>query len=375
MRKVNADIGRFQNLLSEEHDSCGIVAIIEKNGKPTHANLLDTIDALIKMEHRSGFINGEGDGCGILTDIPRALWAQKLTQAGYPSEWGYEETFAVAHLFVPKRGDITLSSLQDRIRRILKDNGLRILVEAIDAVNSQVLGKNGRADEPHFWQIALRAESAERLPARLFDLVIQLERDFPLQVASFSNRTVVYKVMGAANLLPKYFHDLGKAEFQTVATIGHNRYSTNTLSNFFRVQPFSLLGHNGEINTVRKLGDEAQMIGVPLAEGGSDSQDLNRVMETLIHRYDFSLLEAIEMVFPRLSTRSISCRLSCRISIPTTVKHGDRSPKVRRESFPVTATNAPSVSTRSDSVRCGCWKANDVCISLPSRASFRLIGW
>jgi glutamate synthase (NADPH/NADH) large chain len=298
MRKVNADIGRFQNLLSEEHDSCGIVAIIEKNGKPTRANLLDTIDALIKMEHRSGFINGEGDGCGILTDIPRALWAQKLTQAGYPSEWAYEETFAVAHLFVPKRGDMTLSSLQDRIRRILKDNGLRILVEAIDAVNSHVLGKNGRADEPHFWQIALRAESAERLPARLFDLVIQLERDFPLQVASFSNRTVVYKVMGAANLLPKYFHDLGKAEFQTVATIGHNRYSTNTLSNFFRVQPFSLLGHNGEINTVRKLGDEAHMIGVPLAEGGSDSQDLNRVMETLIHRYEFSLLEAIEMVFP-----------------------------------------------------------------------------
>ena len=58
--KKLSDLGRFRNLLKEEHDSCGIVAVIEKDGNPRRDNLLDTIDALVKMEHRSGFINGEG---------------------------------------------------------------------------------------------------------------------------------------------------------------------------------------------------------------------------------------------------------------------------------------------------------------------------
>jgi glutamate synthase (NADPH) large chain len=81
-------------------------------------------------------------------------------------------------------------------------------------------------------------------------------------------------------------------------TLGHNRYSTNTLSSFFRVQPFSVLGHNGEINTISKLRDEARMIGVPLVKDGSDSQDLSRIMETLICRDGYSLFEAMDVLFP-----------------------------------------------------------------------------
>ena len=98
-------------------------------------------------------------------------------------------------------------------------------------------------------------------------------------------------------------------------TLGHNRYSTNTLSSFFRVQPFSVLGHNGEINTIAKLRDEARMIGVPLVKGGSDSQDLSRTMETLICREGYTLFEAMDLLFPPIineikaypeqSTRSI----------------------------------------------------------------------
>ncbi|MBA4495433.1 glutamate synthase-related protein [Paenactinomyces guangxiensis] len=295
--KRHSDLGRFKNLTAEEHDSCGIVATIEKDGVPKRENMLDTIEALIKMEHRSGFINGEGDGCGILTDIPRALWAQKISSQGISAELAYDPRFVVAHLFLPKHEEKT-TILKDNIIKILKDNNFEFLYEELDQVNSDVLGKNGRADEPHFWQIACLASSAEGLPRRLFDIVIEVEKKFPVQMASFSNQTAVYKLMGAANLLPKYFYDLNHPQFETLVTIGHNRYSTNTLSNFFRVQPFSLLGHNGEINTIRKLRDEAEMIGVPLAEGSSDSQDLNRLIETLIHHYGYSLFEAIEIVFP-----------------------------------------------------------------------------
>ncbi|MFC4077704.1 glutamate synthase-related protein [Salinithrix halophila] len=302
MQKIQTELGRFRNLLADEHDSCGIVAVIEKDGNPTHQNMRNTIEALIKMEHRSGFINGEGDGCGILTDIPRTLWAQKLARSGMDAALAYSSKFVVAHFFIPCGTEKPVGSIQEKIRQKLMDCGLELLLEEAGAVNSDVLGPNGRADEPLFWQLGLKAdtETPGNLSARLFSLTVEIEEEMPVQAASISERTAVYKVMGAASLLPKYFHDLTKAEFQSTVTIGHNRYSTNTLSNFFRVQPFSVLGHNGEINTIRKLRDEARMIGVPLADNGSDSQDLNRVVETLIHRYRFTLFEAIETVFPTI---------------------------------------------------------------------------
>lgn len=297
MNQKLRDIGRFHNLLAEEHDSCGIIAVLENDGQPKRDNMLDTIDALIKMEHRSGFIEEEGDGCGILTDIPRMLWAQKLTAAQQNGELAYDPHFVVGHFFIPR--DTDTENAKEQVQHTLQKAGLKVLLTETNEVNSDVLGPNGRRDEPEFLQVAMKAKDGTAdLPDQLFELTIELERDYPVQVASLSNTTVIYKVMGAANILPKYFKDLTKSEFQTRVTIGHNRYSTNTLSNFFRVQPFSLLGHNGEINTVRKLQDEAKMIDVPLAEGASDSQDLNRVVESLIHRHGFSLFEAMELVFP-----------------------------------------------------------------------------
>jgi glutamate synthase (NADPH) large chain len=296
--RVEADFGKFRNQLAEEHDSCGIVAIIEKAGKPTRDNILRTIDALIRMEHRSGFIDGEGDGCGILTDIPRDLWAKKLSDAGLSSTVAYENNFFVAHLFVPKK-QINAEETIEQIRPLFAKHGASILLEQKNAVNSDVLGRNGRADEPVFWQVAGVSDQAENaIGSSLFDLHVEIEEKFDVHVASLSNYSAAYKVMGAASIIPEYFQDITQPEFASSTTLGHNRYSTNTLSSFFRVQPFSLLGHNGEINTILKLQEEARMINVPLVEGGSDSQNVNRTIETLIHRNGLTLFEAIEMVFP-----------------------------------------------------------------------------
>lgn len=289
----------FKNFHNTEHDSCGIVAIVNKNGEPTHKNILNSVDALIKMEHRSGFIDGEGDGCGLLTDIPRALWEERYKQADLPANLVYSDDFFVGHLFIPKTSDVT--AIQREIRSLFTDTKAEILLEVEDQVYSEHLGPNGINDEPLFWQVTgtwKDEQSTSTIGQILFDLQIIIEEKFPVHVASLSSHSCVYKVMGAANILPKYFEDLGNPLFQSGMTIGHNRYSTNTLSSFFRVQPFSLLGHNGEINTISQLRQEASMIGVPLVDGGSDSQDLNRTVETLIHRYGFSLFEAMEMVFP-----------------------------------------------------------------------------
>jgi glutamate synthase (NADPH/NADH) large chain len=298
-KKVMFDEGRFQNLLAEEHDSCGIICIIEKDGTPTHDNIQKTIDALIKMEHRSGFIDGEGDGCGILTDIPKKLWKQKLSEKGLDDRLADDPRFFVGHLFIPHKSDTPVEQIQSTIREMFKDAGISILLEQENAVNSTVLGKNGRADEPLFWQISGLCDKSDVVVAdHLFDLHIAIESEFHVHVASLNNYSCAYKVMGAANILPKYFHDVQNPLFASQVTIGHNRYSTNTLSSFFRVQPFSLLGHNGEINTVKKLRQEAAMLDVPLVDGGSDSQDLNRTIETFIHRFGLSLFEAMEIAFP-----------------------------------------------------------------------------
>src|SRR4051795_12106134 len=116
MNELMRNEGRFQDLLGTEHDSCGIICIIEKNGHPSRDNIQKTINSLVKMEHRSGFINGEGDGCGILTDIPRALWEKKLSDAGKDGKLAYDHRFSVAHIFVPRKLEQTVSQIQEGIR-------------------------------------------------------------------------------------------------------------------------------------------------------------------------------------------------------------------------------------------------------------------
>lgn len=299
MNEAMRNEGQFRDLLTVEHDSCGIICIIEKDGFPSRDNIRKTIDALVKLEHRSGFINGEGDGCGILTDIPRALWEQKLIDAGLDGKQAYSEQFSVAHIFVPRKLDISVKDMQSGIRELFTQFGVEIILEQEDQVDSSVLGANGRADEPTFWQIAATCKVQEQKTAdRLFELHTAIESRYTVHVATLSNVTAAYKVMGAASILPQYFNDTRDPLFAAQVTIGHNRFSTNTQSSFFRVQPFSLLGHNGEINTVKKLRLEADLVGVQLVDGGSDSQDMNRTIETFIHRYGLSLFEAMEIVFP-----------------------------------------------------------------------------
>jgi len=299
MNQAMRNEGKFEQLLLEEHDSCGVICIIEKDGHPTRENIMKTIDALIKMEHRSGFIDGEGDGCGILTDLPRALWTKKLEQAGLDGQLAADHRFSVAHIFVPRNAAVSVEEMQAGMRGLFAKHGFRILIEQENETNSDVLGPNGRQDEPTFWQVAgICEKEGVNVADELFELHIEIESEYNVHVASLSNTTAAYKVMGSASILPKYFKDTQDPSFAAQVTIGHNRYSTNTLSSFFRVQPFSLLGHNGEINTIKKMRSESDMIGVPLVDGGSDSQDMNRTLETLIHRHGFSLFEAMELVFP-----------------------------------------------------------------------------
>ncbi|SFA50283.1 glutamate synthase (NADPH/NADH) large chain [Parageobacillus thermantarcticus] len=254
------------------------------------------IDALVKMNHRAGFINGEGDGVGIHMDIPKKLWMEKLANVGQNPEIANDESFTVGHLFINRSADV--DHIKSQIKQLFKKSGFLLIFESDRVTSSNALGPIALRQEPAFWQVALLPNDNVQLSKRLFDLLIEIEKNENVHVASLSNFHVVYKVMGAGDILPKYYHDLAHPFIASTMTLGHNRYSTNTLSNFFRVQPFSVLAHNGEINTIAKLRDEAAMIGVPLTNGGSDSQDLSRTIETLICRYGYSLFEAMDILFP-----------------------------------------------------------------------------
>ncbi|MDM5186986.1 glutamate synthase-related protein [Bacillus sp. DX4.1] len=287
----------FRNYANAEHDACGIVSVMEKKNVPTKENIDLCIQSLVKMNHRAGFINGEGDGIGVHIDLPKALWKKKLNNSGYNPAIVDHPHFIVGHFFLNKKGNP--ADLQSEIRTKLQNENFTIIFESEDVINSDALGPLGKQEEPVFWQVAILSETAkENMDQALFSLTITIEENEAVHVASLSHDHVVYKVLGAGDTLVAYYDDLQHPLIASTMTLGHNRYSTNTLSNFFRVQPFSSLGHNGEINTIAKLRDQAEMIDVPLTAGGSDSQDLNRTLETLLVNYNYSLFEAMDVLFP-----------------------------------------------------------------------------
>jgi glutamate synthase (NADPH/NADH) large chain len=288
----------LSGLIPAERDACAIIAYLNKAGQPTHGNVQRTIEALVKMGHRAGEIDGEGDGCGVLTDLPRLLWRETLAGAGHPPELADAPGFAVGHLLVPREALAVDADLPARVLERLTQTGVRLLVERPGPVRSEVLSSRARAGEPLFWQLAVELPEPKRAPALLFDLQVRLEEELPLHVASLSPDVAAWKVHGAPEILPRYYPELKRREFLSSVTIGHSRYSTNTLPTVLRAQPFSLLGHNGEINTIARLREEARMLGVVLPRDGSDSQDLNRLLEGLIHRFGLSLFEAMELLFP-----------------------------------------------------------------------------
>ncbi len=280
----------------EDRDACAIYASVRKDATPGREPVDVALVSLQKMLHRAGNVDGEGDGCGLLVDIPRKVWAEEIRAGGHSPALALDPAFAVAHVFIERSLDLE-SALHDA-REILGQGGFRILAERIGAVDPAALGPTAREEEPHFWQVAGLVAEPERANRVVFDLAIELEQRLDFHIASFSPSTCVYKVMGAPKVLGSYFSDLSDERFETVGCFGHNRYSTNTWPSFKRVQPFSVLGHNGEINTIEQLRQEGRMLGVPIPQGNSDSQDLNRVIETLITREGLSLAEAMELVVP-----------------------------------------------------------------------------
>ena len=278
-----------------EKDACALFLSTRKRGQSTFGTLRRALTALSHMGHRTGFVEGEGDGAGIQTDIPREVWARRLTQAGLRSSLATRPGFWVGHLFVPH--DVDFQSFHDQVVAAFNESELGVLIDEPGRVRAEALGRTARRTPSLFWQFAGYSDGPD-VEKRLFAIQMQLESSFSIHFASLSTHTVVYKVRGSVETLAHYFPVLKDRTYATAMVLCHARYSTNTVSNFERAQPFALLGHNGEINTISRLRQEATQIGVQLPQGGSDSQDVDRTLQMLCVEYGLDLIEAIELVFP-----------------------------------------------------------------------------
>lgn len=285
---------------TQEHDACALICAVRKGGQPTHGNVKRTIEALTRMGHRTGIVDGEGDGVGILTDIPRRLWMKRLAKAGLQEETANDPSFWVAHVMIPPLARARTHNLIEHITRQLYAAGLEVLVVEPGIVDSHMLGPNAQKNEPAFWQLAGRNGSvpAEMLDKVLFRLQVLLEHDLGVHFPSFSSHSVVYKVQGTVEILRRYYPELRDDDYHSSITLGHARYSTNTNSIFERVQPFGVIGHNGEFNTISRFRLESAMIGIALDPNNSDSQDVDRALQAFCMDFDMDLIEAMEYVFP-----------------------------------------------------------------------------
>ncbi|MDX6712021.1 MAG: glutamate synthase large chain [Blastocatellia bacterium] len=282
-----------------EHDSCAIIANVKKDGRASHGNVKRTLEALARMGHRTGEIEGEGDGAGLQTDVPREIWARRVDSVGLRRTLAGRAHFTVAHLMLPADKVAEYPGIKNRALELFAEHSLEVLVAEPANTRPQTLGPLARAALPEFWQVAALPCTARGLEdSDIFRLQQRLEKELPLHVASLSQNSVVYKVRGDAESLRRYFPELNHPDFKSAITLGHGRYSTNTDSRPERAQMFSTLGHNGEINSIDRLGREAVSLGFQLPSKASDSQVLDRITESFMFRYGLSLMESLEIAFP-----------------------------------------------------------------------------
>jgi len=298
MAKIRTDTS-IEAPYGYEHDACAIIMSIRKQGEGTFGTLKRALGALAHMGHRTGFVDGEGDGAGVQTDIPRQLWARILSRNGLRSSLATDPRFWVGHCFIPLGED--LQEISDQISMYANEAGLNLLIQQPGLVRPNALGRLARQQAPTFWQIAgcaLDMEDVNEVEKTLFQVLKRIESDLPIHFASLSSHMVVYKARGSVETLPRFFPDLQDRSFDTAMALCHARYSTNTVSVFERVQPFQLLGHNGEFNTISRFRQEARQIGAQLDPGNSDSQDVDRGLHTLCVDYGLDPIEAMELILP-----------------------------------------------------------------------------
>ncbi len=278
---------------------CGVGAIADLGGRASRDIVSSALGALRCLEHRGGAIAGTGDGAGVLLSVDRAFFTRFLAPGKRLPEG---HALAVGSLFFPLGEGTNLPYFQREIDGIFRRHGLAPLGWRHVPVEPTALGAHeGRRD---VWQVLVGEGMVahEDLPVTLFKAKAAIEsRVHDCYVVSLSPSTVVYKALCTGDQLARFYPDL--AELSASFALFHRRYSTNTFSNWPLAQLFRVLGHNGEINTIKANRNavanlEAELgLSKVLMQQGSDSADMDRVVE-LFSSHGVALPETIARFLP-----------------------------------------------------------------------------
>ena len=295
-----------------EHDACGVGMVVNIHGGKSHELVDNALKVLENMEHRGAETRDKtGDGAGIMVQIPHEF----ILLQGIPvPEKG---KYGTGLVFLPKDEKAQQEILSVMIEEIERE-GLSLMHLRTVPTNPEVLGAAAREVEPDIKQIFVTGISDENVP--VFERILYKVRkrienridneDF--YISSLSNKNIIYKGMLTSGQLRRYFPDLSNDYFTSGLALVHSRFSTNTFPKWKLAQPFRLLAHNGEINTIRgnrgwmkaresvlnseALGDIKDLRPI-VQEGMSDSASLDNVFEFLMMS-GLSLPQAMAILVP-----------------------------------------------------------------------------
>ena len=310
---------------AKEHDSCGIGFIANMKNKKSHDIIVQGLQILDNLEHR-GAVGADpkaGDGCGILLQMPHDFLVAAMGTAGIElPEAGH---YSVAPIFLPTE-DAERESIKKLIEEEIEAQNQSCLGWRPVPVDSSDLGESVLPTEPAHEQVVIgragACDSLEDFELQLFiirrKIELRIMREQPaghefFYIPSMSARTLLYKGMLLAKQLGGYYLDLQDERMVSALALVHQRFSTNTFPTWSLAQPFRMICHNGEINTVRGnvnwmaarqatmasdiLGEDLEQLWPLIPEGQSDSACFDNALELLV-RGGYSLPHAMMLLIP-----------------------------------------------------------------------------
>lgn len=294
-----------------EHDACGVGFIAAKDGTPSYRLTRLAVDCLRRLDHRGArAADGTGDGAGLLTQIPFRLIQRELAGHDITLE---RNRIGVVMCFLPPMAAAESRSI---VSEALEAEDLRVVLWRSVPYDPAVLGDHARQTLPLIEQALVTGEVEGLELERRFYLArkrIEREANPGLSIASASSLTVVYKGLFTASRISNFYWDLRDPDFETAFGIFHQRYSTNTFPSWDNAQPFRVLAHNGEINTIqsnRSWMEARENAATPAVWGArfsdllpflqpdiSDSGSLDNAYELLMHS-GRSLAHVKELLIP-----------------------------------------------------------------------------
>jgi len=239
----------MRDLFTSFKDNCGFGLLASIDNTPSHKNLEDAITSLSRMMHRGAIAaDGKtGDGSGLLLSLPKSFFNKEAAANGVE----LPETYAVAMVFSDNETDF------DVINRVCENNDLKVLYTRTVPVDTNALGEQALASLPMMKQVFVAPESA--VAANRFEALVYLSRkeieaelieDPTFYIPSFSTSVISYKGLVMPTHIKEFYKDLANEDFEISFCLFHQRFSTNTLPQWKLAQPFRMIAHNGEINSV-----------------------------------------------------------------------------------------------------------------------------